>query len=144
MSDAGGPRTLGQLLRFIIVGGLNTLLTGLLFLALSSFLPPTLAYTFAFVTGIVFSVMATPRLVFRARASIARRTQYLGWYLTVYVVGLGLVYLLHDRLTVDNTLVAAVTFLTTAGLSFVGAQFLFDRRSGAAARPADSSAASQE
>jgi putative flippase GtrA len=109
------------------VGGVNTALTGLMFLALSSVIAPTLSYTVAFVSGIAFSVIVTPRLVFRARVSIARRTQYVAWYLTVYAVGLGLVYLLHDRLLVGTVVVAAVTFAVTAGLSFVGARYLFDR-----------------
>lgn len=112
------------------------MLTGAIFLGLSSVTAPSLAYTIAFAVGIAFAIIVTPRLVFRARASTAQRVRYMGWYLAVYVVGLGLVYVLHDRLLLGNLAVAAVTFLVTAGLSFLGARFLFEQGSRDAAGPA--------
>ena len=101
-------------------------MTGGVFVSLSSMVAPALAYTVAFVIGIAFAVIVTPRLVFQARASGSQRTRYVVWYLTIYVFGLWLVHVLHEQLLLGNLTVAAVTFVTTAGLSFVGARFLFD------------------
>ena len=128
MIGAVGGQTPIQVFRFLVVGGINTVLTGAVFLVLSSFSAPAFAYTVAFVIGIVFAVVVTPRLVFRARASNAQRLRYVGWYLTVYVLGLGVVYVLHDQLALGNTTVAGVTFVATAGLSFLGARLLFTPR----------------
>ena len=64
--------TPGQVIRFLLVGGANTVLTGGFFLALSSVVASTLAYTVAFVVGVVFALTVTPRLVFRdARFELA-------------------------------------------------------------------------
>ena len=53
--------------------------------------------------------------------------RYVAWYVMVYLLGLAIVYVLRDRWLFGTTIVAAVTFAVTAGLSFIGARFLFDR-----------------
>ena len=135
MTGSAVRQTRTQVLRFLLVGGVNTLLTGGIFLVLSSILVPALAYSVAFAIGIALAVAITPRVVFRARASHSQRFRYLAWYLSVYAVGLGVVYLLHDKLMLGNTMVAIVTLVTTAGLSFLGARVRFDQRSERAGEP---------
>jgi putative flippase GtrA len=127
LTESAGRSTPDQLLRFLAVGGFNTLATGGIFLALSTVVAPAIAYTVAFLVGIAFAVVVTPRLVFRTRASKSQGIRYMVWYLAIYAFGLGLVFLLHDRLHLNNTLVAAGTFVATASLSFLGARFLFER-----------------
>ena len=125
MSAAALRETPGQILRFLLVGGANTVLTGGLFLALSSMLAATVAYTIAFVVGVAFALTVTPRLVFRTRASSSQRIRYLLWYLTVYVFGLAVVYVLHDGFHLANIAVVIGTLAVTATLTFLGARFLF-------------------
>ncbi len=135
MTDAIGRQTRTQVLRFLLVGGVNTVLTGGIFLVLTSILAPALAYSVAFAIGIALAVAITPRVVFRARASHSQRFRYLAWYLSVYAFGLGVVYVLHDKVMLGNTMVATVTFVATAGLSFLGARFLFGQRPERAGEP---------
>jgi putative flippase GtrA len=101
------------------------LVTGAIFLVLSYMIEPTLAYTIAFGSGILFSVSVTPRLVFRGQASIVKRIAYAGWYVVVYIVGLGLVSILGDRLGLERRVVVLLTAATTAALSYLGARYLF-------------------
>jgi putative flippase GtrA len=122
----------GQLVRFVAVGGANTLATGAIFFGLSNVVAPALAYTVAFVIGVAFAVVVTPRFVFSERATHNRRAIYGAWYLLVYLVGLGVVYIVHDRLGLDRWAIVAVTVPTTAVLGFLGARRLFQPRSGAA------------
>ena len=111
------------------------MLTGALFLALSAIWDSALAYTASFGIGVAFALVITPRFVFRAQVSNARRIRYAGWYLSVYAFGLGVVYVLHDKVMLGNTMVAVVTFVATAGLSFLGARSLFGQRSERAGEP---------
>jgi putative flippase GtrA len=119
------PSSTHQFIRFLGVGGLNSLVTGAIFFLGSYLVPPTVAYTIAFGLGILFSVSVTPRFVFREPASVSRRAAYVVWYLVVYVIGLGFVYVLHDRLGLDRWAIVVATALTTAGMSFLGARYLF-------------------
>jgi len=94
--------TLGQLARFVAVGGINTVVTGAIFLALSTVVAPAVAYTVAFGAGVIFALTVTPRFVFSERTAPSRRAIYGGWYLVVYLVGLGVVYVVHDVLGLDG------------------------------------------
>jgi putative flippase GtrA len=111
--------------RFVAVGGANTLLTGGIFFVLSGMVAPAVAYTVAFAIGVVFAVVVTPRFVFAERVPHDRRAIYAAWYLFVYLVGLGVVYVVHDRLGLDRWVIVVVTVPTTAILGFIGARRLF-------------------
>jgi putative flippase GtrA len=117
--------TLGQLARFVAVGGINTVVTGAIFLALSTVVAPAVAYTVAFGAGVIFALTVTPRFVFSERTAPSRRAIYGGWYLVVYLVGLGVVYVVHDVLGLDRWIIVAITVPTTAVLGFLGARRLF-------------------
>jgi putative flippase GtrA len=117
--------TPGQVMRFVAVGGANTLATGAIFFGLSNIVAPALAYTVAFAIGVVFALVVTPRFVFSAWAPYHRRAIYGAWYLLVYLVGLGVVYVVHNLLGLDRWAIVAVTVPTTAVLGFLGARRLF-------------------
>ena len=91
MEGANAGSTRGQVLRFGALGGANTALTTAAFYLLAWVLPAEVAFTIVYAAGIVFVVLTTPRYVFRATASWSRRLALAGWYVAVYLVGLGMV-----------------------------------------------------
>ena len=110
----------GQAVRFAALGLANTLVTGAIFYLLALALPASLAYTIAFGLGIGFTVAVTPRFVFRVQPPARKRAAYALWYVLVYFIGLGLVFLLDDVLLAARGQVVVITIVTTAGLSFLG------------------------
>jgi putative flippase GtrA len=121
---AGLVDVTGQALRFGIVGIANTLVTGALFYVLAFPLPASVAYTIAFGLGICFAVFATPRFVFRVSPTGKRRVAYALCYVLVYVVGLGIVFLLDNVVRADRGPVVLLTIATTASLSFLGGRIV--------------------
>lgn len=128
MISLNAPTLLGQASRFVLVGLVNTLLTGGLFYGLAFLLPAWLAYTLAFTLGIVFVATITPRLVFSVRPPMSRRLAYIVWYIVVYLVGLACVAVLSDVLWVDHLRVVIFTVVVTATLGFLGGRVLLARR----------------
>lgn len=118
----------GQAVRFAVVGLANTLVTGAIFYFLAFVLPASLAYTIAFGLGIGFAVAVTPRFVFRVQPPGKQRAAYALWYVVVYLIGLGLVFLLNDVLLAARGQVVVITIVTTAGLSFLGGRFVLTAR----------------
>jgi putative flippase GtrA len=117
----------GQVLRFGALGGVNTALTTAAFYLLAWVLPAEAAFTLVYAGGIVFVALTTPRFVFRSAASWSRRLALAGWYVAVYVVGLGVVSLLDSVLDASRIVVVLGTVAVTAPLSFLGARLLFVR-----------------
>jgi putative flippase GtrA len=125
MTTMARGSTSGQVVRFVAVGVINTVVTGAIFLALSTVVAPALAYTVAFAAGVIFALVVTPRFVFSERTAPSRRAIYGAWYLVVYLVGLGVVYVVHDVLGLDGWIIVAISVPTTAVLGFIGARRLF-------------------
>ena len=123
MEGAEGGATRGQLLRFGALGGVNTAVTAAAFYLLTLVLPAGVAFTIVYAAGIAFVALTTPRFVFRSAASLRRRLALAGWYVAVYLVGLGVVSLL-TWLDAPRLVVVIGTVCVTAPLSFLGARVL--------------------
>ena len=127
MEGADAGRTRVELLRFGVLGGVNTAVTAAAFYLLAFVLPAGVAYTIVYAAGIVFVALTTPRYVFRSTASWPRRLALAGWYVAVYAVGLGVVWLLSS-LDAPRLVVVIGTVCVTAPLSFLGARLLVANR----------------
>ncbi len=119
--------TRGQVLRFVLVGGMNTVVTTAAFYLLALAIPARVAFTVVYLAGLVFVTAVTPQLVFGARSSPRRRVMLALWYLGTYLVGLGMVSLLAGALSAPRIAVVLGTVAVTAPLSFVGARLLLVR-----------------
>jgi putative flippase GtrA len=121
------PRSLqSSAWRFVVAGGFNTLITGLLLSWLATVLDPRVAYTTVFAIGVGIAVGTAGRFVFGVRLTRRLVVLYVAMYLAVYLIGLGVV-----------TVAAAagmppawsgLVVLVTAPLTFVGGRLLLVRK----------------
>jgi putative flippase GtrA len=114
----------GQVLRFLLLGGANTLITAAAFYGLAAVLPARAAFTIVYAAGLAFVVLATPRYVFGSRSSWSRRVLLALWYLATYGVGIGVISLLSSVASAPRGAVVIGTVFVTAPLSFLGARLL--------------------
>ncbi len=116
-------RTRAQFLRFLVVGGVNTAVTTVLFYGLALVVPPRAAFTIVYVGGLAFVTMATPKYVFRVRARASRLALLAVWYVGIYLVGLAVVSML-DSISDSHAVIVFGAVLVTAPLGFVGGRLL--------------------
>ncbi|TYP89830.1 GtrA family protein [Blastococcus xanthinilyticus] len=135
-APAGSRRTYGELLRFAVVGGSNTLVTLALFVLLQQWLPATVAYTLVFAAGLAYTTVLTASVVFGARLTWSTGAAFVGWYLLVYGVGLLVVHVLESRWDPSAVVTAVVTVAVTAPLNFLGGRLLFRAPPAAGTDPA--------
>ena len=115
----------GELLRFLLVGGSNTLVTLVLFVVLQRWLSPGVAYTVVFALGLAYTTALTATVVFGSRLTWRRAAAFAGWYLLVYAVGLAVVQLMTALWEPSSLTTAVVTVAVTAPLNFLGGRLLF-------------------
>ena len=121
----GGPGGRAQLLRFLVVGGSNTLVTLALFVLLQRWLSPAVAYTVVFAVGLAYTTAMTATVVFGSRLTWRRAAAFVGWYLLVYGVGLLVVHGVEAVWEPSSLVTAVVTVAVTAPLNFIGGRVLF-------------------
>ena len=76
-----------EVLRFLVAGAVNTIVSYAVYLALLPFLSYILAYTICYVVGIALSYLLSVRFVFRVRSSIRRMLLFPLIYLLQYALG---------------------------------------------------------
>lgn len=110
-------------IRFLVVGGVNTLVTGAIVALLSLLIPGWIAFTIAFVLGLAFSVLMTGRWVFEAETTRRRTWMFTIAYSLIYVCGLALVQLMGYLGA--PPLLNGATVLVTAPLGFIAGKYVF-------------------
>lgn len=109
--------------RFLIAGGINTLLTALLVVLLSLVMPSWLAFTVSFALGIVYATVVNGRWVFQSHVSARRAVVYALAYCAIYLVGLLAIHLI-DALH-GPAVLRGGTVVITAPLSFIAGRLVF-------------------
>jgi putative flippase GtrA len=122
--DLGRTTIRGQLLRFLVFGGANTLISSVTFYGLAIVLPPRVAFTLVYFAGLAVVVVAMPRYVFGSSTSWARRVLLGLWYLGTYAVGIGVITVLRAELSAPRAIVVLGTVMVTAPLSFAGGRLI--------------------
>jgi len=125
----GRPSGWSSLLRFLAVGGSNTVITLVLFAILARVMAPWFAYTVVFALGLSYTTMLTGRFVFGSDSTRSRSGIFVGWYLTVFVIGLGVVQAVQAAGVSSPDLLALLTVVVTAPLNFLGGRWIFRDRS---------------
>jgi putative flippase GtrA len=105
--------------RFLIAGGINTLLTYGIFILLSRYFHHTIAYTIAYLVGIAFSYAMAAAYVFRSGITVRTVLRYPFVYAVQYLYGLITLSLLVDLFGVSQPLAMLVVIATTIPLTFV-------------------------
>lgn len=107
-----------QFARFLMGGAVNTIITHGLFLVLSWSMPPSAAYSVAYLFGVVLAYVINTAFVFRTRASIGSAARFPGAYVVPYLTGLALVTLLTQA-GLDSRFAILAVIAVNVPLSFV-------------------------
>lgn len=112
-------------LRFLLVGALNTALTGALIVVISKWIDIQLAYTIVFVVGLMFTTAMAGPFVFRAPLTGRALRRFMSWYLCVYLLGVFTVHVAEHRFHISHVWIAAAVIAVTAPLNFFGGRRAF-------------------
>ncbi|AMQ87182.2 MULTISPECIES: GtrA family protein [unclassified Pseudomonas] len=112
-------KTLTDLIKFVIGGGINTAFTFALYYGLQIVLPYQVAYALAFATGIVFSYWFNATIVFRTPVSWKGFFAFPLVYLAQYLLSAVLLSVFVERLEIPQGVAPLVVIVVTIPVTFV-------------------------
>ena len=112
-----------QFVRYLVAGALNTLLTWLLFVALSQWINYLLAYGIVFALGVVLSFVLQSVWVFRSKMQWASLLRFKMAYLVNLAVGLLLLKLLVTHTALSPALAAIAVVAVQVPFGFLLSRF---------------------
>lgn len=117
-----------QVLRFLLSGGVNTLLTYALYLLLLTFCSYQLSYTIAFASGILLAYILNRTFVFRSHRGLHSVVWMPLTYLAQYLVGLLATWIWVDAVQLDERLAPLAAIALTLPLNYFLSRFAFTKR----------------
>lgn len=109
----------GQGLRFLVVGGTNTLITYVLYCLLVFLVPTQLAWTLVYLVGIVMGYVGHSRLVFSSGLRPRRAVGYALLQILMYVLSSVLIAIGMQKLFLGPRVAAAFAIAVTVPISFL-------------------------
>ena len=111
--------------RFLIGGILNTGITYLLYFSMLPFFSYKVAYTAAFILGILVSYGLNAVFVFKAKVAIKSMIRFPLIYLVQYALGMVLVTTLVEYIGIAAWLAPMIVIIITVPLTFVLSRLIF-------------------
>jgi len=108
----------GSPLRFVFWNGINTLLGYCVYALLLLALPYLIAYSAAYVFGIVLSFLVNSKLVFNRSLTWGNAAKYPLVYIVQYLLGVVSMYLLVQRIGLNKLIAPAVVVLITIPVTY--------------------------
>lgn len=108
-----------ELLRFVVVGAVNTVLTLLLFEGLRLLMPYIVAYSLAYVLGIFVSYLLNTTYVFRRPKTFKTAALFPLVYVGQYLFGVVLMWMLVENVGLSPTLAVLVVILASVPVTFM-------------------------
>jgi putative flippase GtrA len=128
--EPGSGARRGEILRFLLAGGLNTGFTWGIYLVAALFVGYQLAYAICFACGILFSYVVSLRYVFRRPGSWGKLLRYPLVYAVQYGVGALLLELLVRGGLVPAWLAPLIVVVATLPLTFVLSRYVLSAGAG--------------
>jgi len=108
-----------EIARFLISGGINTLVTYSIYLLLNQWTSYIIAYSIAYIIGIVVSYLVNAGWVFKKTFNLKSFIFYPLVYLSQYILGITLLYLLVNFVNIHQSLAPLIVVSATLPVTFL-------------------------
>jgi len=119
-----GSAVVGEVVRFVIVGGVNTATTYALYLLLMHWMRYELAYTIGYIVGIAIAYALSTTFVFRQAMRARSAARFPLVYALQFLLSLGLLHAAVDGFGVPRWLALGLSIAVTMPITFVTSRWV--------------------
>lgn len=114
-----------RIVKFTISGAVTTAVTYLLYLILINYIDYKVTYIITYMIGIILSFFLNGKIVFKSKLTVKKFFLYPLIYIVQFAIGMVLLILLVDYLSVDKRIAPLVIVFITFPLTFIMNKTLF-------------------
>jgi putative flippase GtrA len=112
-------------IRFLLVGGFNTVLSYAILLVLDFLLPYKLAYSISFVIGVIINFFTHKHITFRSKGKVSKELlKFICVYIALFFFGLLVLHILIDIFSLAHWLAFGIQTVCSAVLSYFGHKYI--------------------
>jgi putative flippase GtrA len=112
-------------IRFLLVGGFNTVLSYLILLGLDFLLPYRRAYVISFIIGVTINFFTHKHVTFRSKGKASKELiKFICVYIVLFFLGLLVLHILIDTLGLSHWLAFGIQTVCGAVLSYFGHKYI--------------------
>ena len=119
---------LRQFIRFVGVGGFNTIVTYLLYLTLLPFLAYEVAYSAVYVFGIGLAYWLNLKYVFHEKGTRKKMILFPLVYLLQYILGIFILYIAIDTFSIPKEIGPIIVVLITLPITFLVSKIILVKK----------------
>jgi putative flippase GtrA len=119
-----------EFFKFLFFGGVNTILTYAIYVVLLLFLIYPVAYSLAYILGILISYYLNSRFVFKCEISLTKVLRYPIVYLVQYLLSVLLLCVLIEIFSLNKFIAPALVIMITIPVTFFLSRFIIKGRLG--------------
>jgi putative flippase GtrA len=113
-----------EVVMFILLGGVNTVLTQLLYMALLFVIPYGVSYTITYAVGIPLAYWLNSTIVFKSAMSWQKFIQYPSVYVVQYVLGMVLMYVFIELVSIPKMVAPIPIMALLIPITFVMTRYI--------------------
>jgi len=118
----------GEVVRFLFAGGVNTLVSYVVYLALLQFMPYIFAYSMCYFFGVVFSYWLQSKWVFQVDVTAKKFFVFPSVYVVQYALGVVLLAVLVEWFKVPDWISPLIVVAATLPVTFLMSRYLLKSR----------------
>lgn len=108
-----------EIITFIICGGVNTLLTYVIYILLNLVFSYSLSYSVSFAAGIFITYFLNSRFVFKEKLSLRKAISYPVVYLVQYLLGIIGLYMLVEIIGIGEVIAPLLIVALTVPITYL-------------------------
>lgn len=113
-----------KVLKFALVGVLNTGVTYLFYLLLLNILPYTTSYLVSYVLGIFFSFVLNSKFVFNSKITLAKFLKYPVVYIVQFLLNWVFLFVLVDKLSIEEKIAPLLVTVISIPITFLLTRYI--------------------
>ncbi|MFJ7736036.1 GtrA family protein [Lysinibacillus sp. NPDC097287] len=118
-----------EIIRFLFVGGFNTIATYGIYLMLLLFFSYNISYSISYISGIAISFLLNSKYVFKVKLTFSKAIKYPIVYVVQYIINVIVLNLLVKNSIVNEMIAPILVIIISLPVTYILSKYILEKKS---------------